>query len=112
MLLILSQKLKNRVSSACGDMSLKFSLRNTIINGSKRGCSGLIRNTGNGSVVYVNTERSAYGGVKNYMFRYAKDETDFHGYRNHWADTLDELVAEIRSMLQKTPEEAREFHLP
>lgn len=107
--MILSQELKNAIVRNCGGMSLTFSLRNILINGAKRGCSGFIRITENGSVVYVNTERCAYGGVKNYMFRYADSERDFTGYRNRWADTLEELVTEIISMLKKTPAEAREY---
>ena len=108
-MLLLSAKLKNAIGRECGDMSLTFSLRNILINGAKRGCSGYIRNTENGSVVYVNTERCVYGGVKNFMFRYADSEKDTTGYRNHWADTLEELVAEIASMLKTTPAEAREY---
>ena len=109
--MLLSQKLKNAIVRDSGEMSLTFSLRNIVINGSKRGCSGFIRNTVNGSVVYVNTERCVYGGVKNYMFRYADSEKDSVGYRNHWTDTLDELVAGIIRMLKMTPAEAREYRV-
>jgi hypothetical protein len=36
------------------------------------------------------------------MYRYADAVYDYRGYRNHWADTLDELAQGIAEML-KTP---------
>ena len=76
-------------------MDLTFTLKNININGSKRGCSGFIRNNANGSVIYVNTEEVFLSSITRYMYRYAYDELDYTGYRNRWAKTLDELASAI-----------------
>lgn len=108
-MLILSTKLKNAINKHAEGMDLTFTLRNININGSKRGCSGFIRNNANGSVMYVNTER-AYGCFKEipYMYRYADHEKDYTGYRNRWANTLDELASAICTCLHKTPQEVND----
>lgn len=105
-MLILSTKLKNAINSHANGMDLTFTLKNISINGSKRGCSGFIRNNANGSVVYVNTER-AFAPFKEipYMYRYADHEKDYKGYRNRWANTLDELASAICTCLKSTPQE-------
>ena len=104
-MLILSTKLKNAINSHANGMDLTFTLKNISINGSKRGCSGFIRNNANGSVVYVNTEEVFLTSVTRYMYRYAYDELDYTGYRNRWAKTLDELASAICACLHKTPQE-------
>jgi len=87
--LLLAQKLKNRFSNdeVCY-------LRNIIINGDKRGCSGFI--TSNNKVVYVNTE--VLGG--GYLYRTAKDTKDYHGGVNKYADNIDALVNGINDLLK------------
>ena len=104
-MLILSTKLKNAINKHANGMDLTFTLKNISINGSKRGCSGFIRNNANGSVVYVNTEEVFLTSVTRYMYRYAYDELDYRGYRNRWANTLDELATEICRLLNSTPQE-------
>jgi hypothetical protein len=106
-MLILSTKLKNAINKHAKGMDLTFTLKNININGSKRGCSGFIRNNANGSVIYVTTEEPCASYLR-YMFRYADNEKDYTGYRNHWANTLDELVASICMHLHKTPQEVDE----
>ena len=107
-MLILSTKLKNAINQHAKGMDLTFSIENISINGSKRGCSGFVRNNANGSVVYVNTETLVTTFVPRIMYRYADNEKDYTGYRNRWANTLDELASAICSCLHKTPQEAND----
>lgn len=107
--LLLSTKLKNRIKKIPGDFT--FFLKNITINGEKRGCSGFIRNNHNNTYVYVDTERSVYGGVPNYMYRYANNEKDYTGYRNRWADTLDELAHGIENLLGSSPAEQHDTRI-
>jgi hypothetical protein len=108
-MLILSTKLKNTINAHANGMDLTFTLKNISINGSKRGCSGFIRNNANGSVVYVNTERT-FAPFKEipYMYRYADNEKDYTGYHNRWANTLDELASAICTCLHSTPTEVND----
>ena len=102
--LLLSRKLQNLVRKRIASPeNYVFTIRNIIINGAKRGCSGFIRNTSNNTCVYVNTERSVYSGVKNYMCRFADNEKDYSGYQNRWADTPEELVTGIINLLHSSP---------
>lgn len=103
-MLILSTKLRNAITSRSNGMDLTFTLRNISINGRKRGCSGFIRNNENGSVVYVTTEEPCATWL-HYMYRYADNEKDYHGYHNRWANTLDELVSGVFYCLKSTPQE-------
>ena len=104
-MLILSTKLKNAINSHANGMDLTFTLKNISINGSKRGCSGFIRNNANGSVIYVDTEESCASWLPRFTYRYADNETDYKGYHNRWADSLDELATEICRLLHSTPQE-------
>lgn len=106
-MLILSTKLKNAINAHSNRMNLTFTLKNISINGAKRGCSGFIRNNENGSVIYVNTEEPCLSNL-HYMYRYADDEKDYRGYRNRWANTIDELASAICTCLHKTPQEAND----
>lgn len=107
--MILAVKLKNAIKkeAANNNMELVSSLKNIIINGEKRGCSGFVRNVKNGSVIYVDTEKPVLSNL-HYMYRYAEDEHDYRGYRNRWADTFEELVKDVCKCLTMTPEEARD----
>jgi hypothetical protein len=107
-MLILSTKLKNAINKQANGMDLTFDLTNISIDGSKRGCYGFIRNNANGSVVFVTTEKPCVTFLKPYMYRYADNEEDYIGYRNRWADTLDELVSAICACLHKTPQEVND----
>jgi hypothetical protein len=104
-MLILSTKLKNAVNKHANGMDLTFTLKNISINGSKRGCSGFIRNNANGSVIYLDTEESCATFIPRFMYRYADNEKDYKGYRNRWANTLDELASAICTCLHSTPQE-------
>jgi len=102
-MLILSTKLRNAIKAHSNGMDLTFTLKNISINGSKRGCSGFIRNNGNDSVVYVTTEEPCMSNL-HYMYRYAMSEKDYTGYHNRWANTLDELATGICRCLKSTPQ--------
>ena len=110
-MLILSTKLKNAINKHVNGMDLTFTLKNISINGSKRGCSGFIRNNANGAMVYVDTEESCASWLPRFMYRYADNEKDYTGYRNRWANTLDELASAICTCLHKTPQEANDRRL-
>lgn len=106
--LILSVRLKNAIKKANRrGFSLKFSLRNIIINGSKRGCSGFVTNLDNGSIVYIDTDIS-FGFIKKYLYRYANDEKDFVGYHNRFAESFDDLVEHVIGLLAVPVTEAKD----
>lgn len=102
---VLAVKFKNELlRHADPNMALTFSLKNILVNGEKRGCSGFVRNEVNGSVVYLTTEQSTISDL-GYLYRYADDEKDYRGYHNRWADDVLELAEEVCCLLQKTPAE-------
>ena len=109
-MLILSTKLKNAINQHAEGMDLVFTLKNININGSKRGCSGFVRNNANGPVVYVCTEEPCLSNLY-YMYRYADHEKDYTGYHNRWANSLEELASAICRCLHSTPQEAREVRV-
>ena len=86
--MLLATKLKNQFTELHG-----VSLKNIIINGNKRGCSGFI--TKGGRFVYVNTE-SLCGG---YLYRTAENAKDYTGGRNNYARDLNTLVAGVNQLL-------------
>lgn len=88
-MIILSTKLKNLFNN--GET---FHLRNIIVNGDKRGCSGFIA-LGD-RIVYVNTEKC---GSLGYMYRTAKHTKDYTGGTNNWARDLGSLVNGINCLL-------------
>lgn len=104
-MLILSTKLKNAINKQANGMNLTFALKNISTNGYKRGCSGFIRNNANGTVVYVCTDEPCVSFLDPYMYRYADNEKDYTGYRNRWANTLDQLAINICACLKSTPQE-------
>ena len=91
-MLILSIKLKNQFTK-----NHNVSLKNIIINGDKRGCSGFI-SIGE-KIVYVNTEKC---GSLGYMYRTAKHLKDYTGGVNQWAKNLESLVDGINKALIST----------
>ena len=107
---ILSTKLRNAINACANGMDLTFSLKNISINGSKRGCSGFIRNNANGSVIYVTTEKPCISNL-HFLYRYADNEKDYRGYHNRWASTIEDLVSAICTCLHKTPQEANDKKL-
>lgn len=110
---ILAVKTKNAIRRCAEDagMIVEFSIKNIDINGSKRGCRGFVRNTENGSVVYVNTESSCASWIPPIMYRYADSMIDYTGYRNRFTHTLEELAIAVVTMLKKTPQEAGDIRL-
>lgn len=86
--MLLATKLKNQFTTSHG-----VSLKNILINGDKRGCSGFI--TKGDRVVYVNTEAVCMG----YLYRTAKHTKDYTGGRNNFARDMEALVAGVNQLL-------------
>jgi hypothetical protein len=84
-MIILATKLKNKFPS-----EFDVQLKNIIINGDKRGCSGFI--SYNGKIVYVTTEPLGTMGL---MYRTAKHNKDYQGGANQWAKGVDNLVSAV-----------------
>jgi len=64
-----------------------FKLKNILINGQKRGCSGFIINKDNGNIAYVTTEplwQPVY--IKKAMYRAAISLADYTGGYNQWIE--------------------------
>lgn len=87
---ILSTKLKNALPS-----TYTVALRNIIINGDKRGCSGFV--SYGDKTVYINTEPCGSLGL---MYRTAKNGKDYTGGVNQWAKNIDALVSGVVSLLK------------
>lgn len=96
--ILLKTALKNAVVKTNKADNYTFHLNNISINGSKRGCSGFIKNTINNKIVYVYTETSPLCNNK-LLIRYAKSLTDYTGEQNHFANNKDELAEMIIKML-------------
>lgn len=98
--LILSRKLRNAILKHKPDESagFKISLKNILVNGAKRGCSGFISNQDGSVHVYVNTERSCLGGTM--LVRNARHDKDFTGLTNHHVQTLGDLVYRIHYLMK------------
>lgn len=90
-MLILSTKLKNRLTSVH-----QVHLKNIVVNGGKRGCTGFIQK--GDAIVYVNTEPC---GSLGYMYRTAAHLKDYTGGVNRWAKDLDFLVAGVNQLLDE-----------
>ena len=89
-MLILSVKLKNQFPNG-----YTFALKNIVVNGDKRGCSGFISR--GDSIVYVNTE--VLGG--GYLYRTASHLKDYKGGVNQYARDLPGLVAGVVQLLNR-----------
>lgn len=95
---LLKTALTNAVIKTNRADNYTFHLNNISINGSKRGCSGFIKNTINNKIVYVCTETNALRENK-LLIRYAKSLTDYTGEQNHFAKNKDDLTEIIIRML-------------
>ncbi len=80
-------------------------LRNVVVNGQKRGCSGFVSNPENGKTVYVNTESSCYQPLSGKaLVRYAKSDTDYSGSHNEFvpvertAEAICKMLASEKSL--------------
>ena len=98
---LLARKLANQVKRIDPEL-VPVNLRNIVVNGVKRGCSGFFTNPATGRFVYVNTEQPWCMEKGACMLRFAKDEKDFCGERNEWTD-----VDHIAAMVAKRLNEAR-----
>ena len=98
--MLLSIKLKNQIkkeleSQGKNSGNYEIILKNTLVNGSKRGCWGFVKNNESNVVVYIDTEKSVFAPLadKN-LVRYAKNMKDYGGAHsfNQWA--IDEELGE------------------
>lgn len=69
-------------------------LKNIIINGEVRGCNGFIQQ--GLATVYVNTEN--LNGL--FLARTARDDKDYRGGRNVYAQSRDSLAVKIGDLLE------------
>lgn len=102
---ILATKTKNTIekaNKANANLNLSYYLHNIVINGSKRGCSGFVRNEDTGVCVYLTTEQCPAPNL-GFMYRYADNIKDFSGYRNRWTKSLDDLAYRVVEMLLSNP---------
>lgn len=101
--MLLSIKLKNLIEECPTSKGIDFDfhLKNILINGQKRGCSGFVVNKKNGNVIYVNTEKPVYGGIGRYLYRYADSIDDYRGKMNRFCDKPEELAENICILLSK-----------
>lgn len=98
--ILLMTRLKNLVKKESG-IEYQYHLKNIVINGVKKGCSGFIVNPHNFLCIYVDTEHSCYAPLSNkFMYRYAKDTNDFSGGANLWANSESELAKGIVKLLE------------
>lgn len=110
--IILAVKLKNALKKANEKYGydLQYDIKNIVINGEKRGCSGFITNKANESCVYTDTEKTCCANL-GVMYRYADNNKDYSGYYNRWTGrvyTVDSLATEILKLLGKTPKQLGE----
>jgi len=98
--LLMMTKLKNRIMKIWPGAKFyaEFKLKNVRINGVPRGCTGFIRNSVNGNIVYVDTEPFMFTG---YLRRYAKSMADYTGEFNQYSKNSDQFALDIVSMLKK-----------
>lgn len=97
---MLTVSLRNRIAK---QGNFEFQLKNILVNGSRRGCSGFIKNLDNGTIVYVNTEPSVYGPLSNkVLYRTARDFKDYTGGRNHHGSVNNDIfIDEIVELLKR-----------
>jgi hypothetical protein len=96
--LLLKTKLKNMFEKEKGNLELEYHLKNIVVNGSKRGCSGFIVNKNNNKIVYITTESTCASWLHPFMYREAKSTKDYTGGRNNFT-TKDKLIDEVLKML-------------
>lgn len=65
------RKICNAINKQVPSNNYNYQLSNIIINGDKRGCSGIIGNPNKGTYVYVTTEKHGCCWLKRFMFRRA-----------------------------------------
>lgn len=81
---------------------LEFHLSDIVVNGSKRGCSGFVRNPETGLIIYLNTEHSCYAPLSDkFLYRYASSLNDYTGDVNQWANSEEDLAKQVVRHLAK-----------
>ena len=92
---LLATKVRNNMNKLG---NYDFKLKNILINGQKRGCSGFITNKDNGNIAYVTTEplwqplfNQPIFNTK-VMYRAAISTTDYTGGYNQWVEEKDFYV--------------------
>lgn len=99
---LLSTATRNAITKAARGMNLEFGLRNIVINGQKRGCSGWIHDPDSGNTVYVNTEPSCVGLT--YLVRSAPSKEICGGSRdgaNYHEKDLKAIAQRVVSLLRQ-----------
>ena len=100
--MLLATKLRNDIKKL-HPTGYEFHLKNTSINGAKRGCSGFIQNTDNARIVYVDTEKSCYAPMKNgNLFRTAASLHDDRGGQNRYATDMNIANAIVKLLESDT----------
>lgn len=99
--MLLMTKLKNALKKELPDAI--FNLANIQINSVKKGCSGFI--THKDVTVYVNTEESVFrNGL---MYRYARDNKDYHGFQNQWVYGKNREIEYIKAVVKALKDESQ-----
>ena len=103
--MLLMTKLKNELRALDG--KYEFHLRNTQVNGAKRGCSGFVVNPANGNIAYVDTESSVYAPIAGKsLVRTASSLGDYRGGVNRFVpekDTAAAVHAVLTGRAEKIP---------
>lgn len=116
-MLVLSVKLRNSILREADkkEICAEVFLKNTSINGVKRGCSGFVRNKNTGTCVYVDTESSCYGPLSGKtLVRFAYDTKDYSSTRikngsNQFVESNPEVISKkIVEMLGAAPAELKD----
>ncbi len=99
--MLLATRFKNAILKETGLDDFEFRLKNILVNGQRRGCSGFIYNRSLDIYVYVNTETSVYDKMT--ICRYAKDFKDYSGDVNHNCYSEEQLIKETAKLLTSVP---------
>ena len=99
---ILSVATRNAIKKANPAAKLEFGLRNIVINGQKRGCSGWVHDPATGHTVYVNTEPSCVG--LGYLVRSAPSKEVWggsHDGANYHENSLEAVDRRVHTLLRE-----------
>lgn len=98
--MLLATKLKNAVKRLDPDGLIEpVGVRNIVVNGQRRGCSGHFVHKVTGNVVEINTEHGSLGDLDGRILcRYSDSVKDWRGGRNQWIPEK-EFAAHVVAML-------------
>lgn len=103
---ILAPKVRNALKKMFDKDELDIKIKNIDVNGSKRGCSGFVKNNTNGVIVYLNTEDTLSG--RHLFCRYAGNMKDFRGIgANMIAKDFNEFIEKVADSLDNEKEYKR-----